>query len=101
MYCFFFATSTFFFAKSTFSFFFNTCMRIILYHSGLPDSVQISHSGLERRAQWVHIGYVYFSDVFAHNFLSFENERTKSPKKQYRTYALDLMSKVSKLLDAS
>ena len=42
-----------------------------------------------------------FSDVSGRNFLFFDNEHTKSPKKQYRTYVLDLMSKVSKRLDAT
>ena len=38
-------------------------------------------------------------DTVGHNFLSFDNQHTKSPKNQYRTYALNLMSKVPKLLD--
>ena len=37
--------------------------------------------------------------VSGHNFLSFENQHTKSPKNQYRTYALNLMSKAPKLPD--
>ena len=38
-------------------------------------------------------------NVSGHNFLSFDNQHTKSPKKQCRTYALNLMSKFPKLLD--
>ena len=39
--------------------------------------------------------------IFDHNCFSFDNAHTVPPKKQYRTHALDLMSKVLKLLDAT
>ena len=76
------------------------CWTLSGYCRALLDSLVGSWVGQTRVEPLLQAKKVDILSVSGHNFLSFDNQHTKSPKNQCRICALNLMSKVSKLLDA-